>query len=632
MKFLTQLVVIIFIAITSIFDAPAATVYLGVGESYETVVDNGVGYSYIGIESVTCDNPSVSVEKIGLKVRATVKAYFTSEATVKTTIRYKLYPSQPDQYRYHSFTIMCKSNGGDNENNPDDSFWLVETIMEVEIGKTKQLHYNFYNNDYAPITWSSDNASIARVDDSGKVTGVSKGTTYVRANTTNGRSSSCKITVIDQLVWKDGDTFIVSPYNLPNLKCQIISVDDRTCRLGAMTDKGVYNGLYGGAAFYDKTLNLPSTVKAYDGTYFRITEVLLLNTDLYPSIEKVIFPNSVLKLDEGCFGKAKGLKEVILPELLSEIPNNTFAGCNSLTHVEIPYGITRIGSFAFAATNLKTFIMSEDSQLTTVDNGAFNNCDNLEIVDFGTNIKIVGSFNEDGGPVFRYCNNLREIKFRGKNVCNAANLFEGDAIKKDVIISVPEIVLQAYSEHPYWKDFEKLYSIEHGDEYDYILIYFDAPYYNLSRTYRIFRNREVDRLIYSRKDIEIQPSQYLYFYSSNGEFYGASDNNIVFSKDCDFVYENGKINHKLKIGDDMGSHFTLDNSLNQCFVDITIDLEELSIVFSTDKSNLRIDDIEIEGSGVDTEYFNIQGIRIEKPLKGIYIVKRGNKVTKKLLP
>lgn len=390
--------------------------------------------------------------------------------------------------------------------------------------------------------------------------------------------------------------------------------------------------------------------------------------------------------------------------------------------------------------------MSEDSQLTTVDNGAFNYCDYLELVDFGMNIKEVGSSIEDGGPVFKHCDKLREIRFPGKSVCNATNLFESYGIptNKDVIISVPEVVLQDYSEHPYWKYFEKLCSIEHGDEYDHILVYFDTASLDLFRAYRIFRNREVDGLIYHRKNIEIQPSQYFYFQTStNGDCYGASDNNVIFSKDCDFVYENDKINHKLKIVDDRGTHFTLDNTLDKCFVDITIDLDEQSVVFSTDKSNVPwihdssdpigipyivgnmngwtfnddwklkaiedqriyqitglnfqageefkisdygwdnnyssdlldmeagiypvkknvgnmafksdmsnisiildvskmtmeiipntnsgIDGIEIVGDDADTEYFNLQGLPVENPSNGVYVVKRGNRVTKKFI-
>lgn len=529
----------------------------------------------------------------------------------------------------YDYRILVSGEDSGNGSSSSDSFWLVETIMEVEIGKYKQLHYNFYNNDSAPITWSSDNSSIAKVNDSGMVTGISKGTTYVRANTTNGRSASCKITVIDQHQWSDGDEFIVSPYGLPNLRCQIISIEDKTCRLGAFRNGGIYNGLYGGSGFYDKVLNLPSTVKTYDGISFKIIEVALLDSDLYPSIETVVLPNSILKLDNNCFGGAKRLKKVILPEFLSEIPAKAFCGCNSLTYVEIPDFVYSIGAEAFAATDLKTFSVSENSRLTTIDNGAFLGCSSLEKVDFGKNITDIG--NEDsqnGKSVFRNTYNLQEIILRGKSVCNAYNLFGESGVNSDVTISVPEVALQDYSMHPYWKFFDKLFSIEHGDEDDYILTYSTDE--KLFRTYRIFKNRNADGLVYSRKGVEILSSQYFdFFVSSIDKFFGAPDNNVIFSTSDDIVNENGKVYHKLKIEYD-GRRFELDKSLDKCLVDITINLDELSIVFSTEDNNLSgIHDCILDKD--DSEYYNLQGIKVENPNNGVFIKIQNGKAKKIIL-
>ena len=47
------------------------------------------------------------------------------------------------------------------------------------------------------LTWTSDDQSIAQVDNSGKVTGENPGTTTIRVTTDNGLSASCAVTVND---------------------------------------------------------------------------------------------------------------------------------------------------------------------------------------------------------------------------------------------------------------------------------------------------------------------------------------------------------------------------------------------------------------------------------------------------
>ena len=39
----------------------------------------------------------------------------------------------------------------------------------------------------------------------------------------------------------------------------------------------------------------------------------------------------------------------------------------------------------------------------------------------------------------------------------------------------------------------------------------------------------------------------------------------------------------------------------------------------------------IEGSDAPAVYYNLQGVQVKNPENGIYIVRRGNKVTKELI-
>ena len=52
--------------------------------------------------------------------------------------------------------------------------------------------------DAKTLTWKSEDENIAKVDGNGKVTGVGTGTTNITVTTSNGKSATCKVTVVRQ--------------------------------------------------------------------------------------------------------------------------------------------------------------------------------------------------------------------------------------------------------------------------------------------------------------------------------------------------------------------------------------------------------------------------------------------------
>ena len=48
-------------------------------------------------------------------------------------------------------------------------------------------------------------------------------------------------------------------------------------------------------------------------------------------------------------------------------------------------------------------------------------------------------------------------------------------------------------------------------------------------------------------------------------------------------------------------------------------------------STVSISEVEAEEVEVAPVYYNLQGVQVENPSNGIYIVKRGNKVTKQYI-
>lgn len=81
---------------------------------------------------------------------------------------------------------------------PVSSIIMVNTAVTISRGKTQQLEVNILpaNASYKDITWSSEDSSIASVDENGIVTGVQAGTTRVIAESVNGLTAQCNVKVI----------------------------------------------------------------------------------------------------------------------------------------------------------------------------------------------------------------------------------------------------------------------------------------------------------------------------------------------------------------------------------------------------------------------------------------------------
>lgn len=80
---------------------------------------------------------------------------------------------------------------------PPTSISVTPENIQLTAKKTANLKYTLEPSDaYAQITWTSSNESIAKVNTSGKITGVSEGVAIITATTDNGLSASCSVEVL----------------------------------------------------------------------------------------------------------------------------------------------------------------------------------------------------------------------------------------------------------------------------------------------------------------------------------------------------------------------------------------------------------------------------------------------------
>ena len=77
----------------------------------------------------------------------------------------------------------------------------------IETGESRQLTVNIYPSDagYQELLWESEYPEVATVDETGMVTGISAGSTFIRARTTDGSDieTSCRIVVTEKSAIND---------------------------------------------------------------------------------------------------------------------------------------------------------------------------------------------------------------------------------------------------------------------------------------------------------------------------------------------------------------------------------------------------------------------------------------------
>ena len=112
-----------------------------------------------------------------------------------------------------------KQNVGEyiKDNNKDkeievESISLDKTTLKIGIGKTSEaLNVTFTpaNAKDKTITWSSNSETIATVSN-GKVTGVAEGTATITATSSNGKTATCSITVVDGMTIAEAKATVTS--------------------------------------------------------------------------------------------------------------------------------------------------------------------------------------------------------------------------------------------------------------------------------------------------------------------------------------------------------------------------------------------------------------------------------------
>lgn len=180
-----------------------------------------------------------------------------------------------------------------------------------------------------------------------------------------------------------------------------------------------------------ESINLPNSVKNIGKWAFKGCECLLnielpesletLGDEVFyncPSLRSVKFYDNITVIPFGAFSYCRNISEMNMPKNLVKISDQAFYGCESMTQFDIPETIQEIGSYAFGTCISLANVVIPDN-ITIIKEGTYINCIGL------TKVEIPEQITSIEKKAFAFCENLDDVTI-SKNVdFIGVNAFDG---------------------------------------------------------------------------------------------------------------------------------------------------------------------------------------------------------------
>ena len=344
----------------------------------------------------------------------------------------------------------------------------------------------------------------------------------------------------------------------------------------------------------------------------------------------------ITSLPNGCFFICENLSDVKLPKDLTDIGNNAFIS-SAIASITFPPSLQKIGDYAFQKAKLENVVIptncntieqgafSENANLTTVVvNGlecylavsAFAKCDNLKDVyitsDKEPNTERYG-YPFQNNPTVHVVPNYLET-FKGLNTCNTTNFDSNFSITLN----------------KEWTTFTSAYNLDFSNVEGGLTAY-TAKYNEDNDAVALTPVKKVKAhtgLILKKG--EAKTTYTLHILPSNETGLDATDNQLVdcvdaiwsTGRDKDYFLSNGKFVKSKNNGLTLPgkSYLYIDGGLNN------VSASQLRVY--VDNTATAIDGITNNPVVKDDAYYNLQGVKVQRPQHGVFI-HNGKKVVLK---
>ena len=290
--------------------AGSQNLVLGVGEKYTLKIDGARGYkSSNGKVAAVSAKGVVTGKKAGKSATITVTRKKGKAKKIKVTV--KKAPSKVT---------------------------LNQTALTLEVGQTFRLKAKLPSKSASALKWSSSSKKVAKVDASGLVTAVKKGTTKVKVKTFNGQTAVCTVKVVP-----------VNPANATVRKfAEAAGVTNEQLEKAAGAGIETLNTWSVGDLTRVEFVTGNVRWKMSDDQWKSVT---LIGCKGKPEALTVAarYGNGlpVAGMNEGVFSGNENLKKVVVEEGIESLPSYVFDTCVNLSDITLPASLTKVGFHSF---------------------------------------------------------------------------------------------------------------------------------------------------------------------------------------------------------------------------------------------------------------------------------------------
>jgi Flp pilus assembly protein protease CpaA len=171
-------------------------------------------------------------------------------------------------------------------------------------------------------------------------------------------------------------------------------------------------------------------------------------------LTSVTIPNSVTSIGSFAFSGCSKLTSITIPNGVKSIEEYTFAGCSDLASVTIPNSVTSIGIRAFNRCSALTSLEIPNS-VTSIDNFAFDGCSGLTSISIPSSVTSINRYAFDG------CSGLESVTSLATTPPQAE---ETAFTKFDIPLYVPKGTRDAYLAASPWNKFKEIVELDNTSD------------------------------------------------------------------------------------------------------------------------------------------------------------------------